>query len=108
MKGWVESRFGIVPNFHRQVIGRVGDGAWIPYMTDKMSGRFDNNAIWLQLDLIAGFPEDQLRLWTSVSLELYADDISVTSGKCRRSVSCSSIRKLAVPAKLPPSRANVF
>jgi len=57
MKGWVESRFGIAPNFHRQVIGRVGDAAWIQYMTDKMSGRFDNNAIWLQLDLLFEFAQ---------------------------------------------------
>lgn len=57
MKGWVESRFGIAPNFHRQVISRVGDGVWIQYMTDKMSGRFDNNGIWLQLDLLFEFAQ---------------------------------------------------
>lgn len=57
MKGWVESRFGIAPTFHGQVIGRVGDAAWVRYMTDKMSGRFDNNAIWLQLDLLYEFAQ---------------------------------------------------
>jgi len=57
MKGWVESRFGIAPTFHRQVIGRLGDKAWVQYMTDKMSGRFDNNSIWLQLDLLFEFAQ---------------------------------------------------
>ncbi len=57
LKSWVESRFGIAPTFHGQVISRLGDPAWVRYMTDKMAGRFDNNGIRLQLDLLFEFAQ---------------------------------------------------
>jgi NAD+--dinitrogen-reductase ADP-D-ribosyltransferase len=54
-KGWVESRFGIFPTFHKEPIRRVASGAWTGYVEEKMSSRFHNNAIYTQLDLVYEF-----------------------------------------------------
>ena len=55
LKGWVESRFGIGPSFHKEIIERVSTRAWTTYVEEKMSSRFHNNAIWVQLDLLFEF-----------------------------------------------------
>jgi NAD+--dinitrogen-reductase ADP-D-ribosyltransferase len=55
LKGWVESRFGIFPTFHKEVIRRISSGAWATYVAEKMSSRFHNNAIYIQLDLLFAF-----------------------------------------------------
>lgn len=54
LKGWVESRFGIFPTFHKQMLQRSGD-AWATYVEEKMASRFHNNAIYTQLDLLYEF-----------------------------------------------------
>lgn len=55
LKGWVESRFGIFPTFHKEIIQRISSGAWTTYVEEKMSSRFHNNAIYVQLDLLFEF-----------------------------------------------------
>jgi NAD+---dinitrogen-reductase ADP-D-ribosyltransferase len=55
LKGWVESRFGLCPSFHREIIEQVSSRAWAAYVEEKMSSRFHNNAIWVQLDLLFEF-----------------------------------------------------
>ncbi|WP_420133245.1 NAD(+)--dinitrogen-reductase ADP-D-ribosyltransferase [Rhodopseudomonas sp.] len=55
LKGWVESRFGIFPTFHKQPIDRAASAAWAAYVEEKMSSRFHNNAITVQLDLLFEF-----------------------------------------------------
>lgn len=55
MKGWVESRFGLFPTFHKEPVGRVGSPGWVAYTEEKMSSRFHANAIYLQLDLLYEF-----------------------------------------------------
>jgi NAD+--dinitrogen-reductase ADP-D-ribosyltransferase len=55
LKGWVESRFGIFPTYHKEIIPRISSGAWIVYLEEKMSSRFHNNAIYVQLDLLFEF-----------------------------------------------------
>jgi len=55
LKGWVESRFGIFPTFHKEIIQRISSGAWTTYVEEKMSSRFHNNAIYIQLDLLFEF-----------------------------------------------------
>lgn len=52
LKGWVESRFGLPPTFHRERLGRYPSPAWTRYLEEKMSGRFHNNGINQQLDLL--------------------------------------------------------
>ncbi|WP_245427697.1 NAD(+)--dinitrogen-reductase ADP-D-ribosyltransferase [Pleomorphomonas carboxyditropha] len=55
LKGWVESRFGIFPTFHRERLVRQAPAAWAAYVAEKMSSRFHNNAIMAQLDLLYEF-----------------------------------------------------
>ncbi len=55
MKGWVESRFGLFPTYHKQPIRRVASPAWTTYVEEKMSSRFHNNSILTQLDLLYEF-----------------------------------------------------
>lgn len=55
LKGWVESRFGLFPTFHKEPIQRFNSPAWITYMEEKMSSRFNNNDIMEQLDLLYEF-----------------------------------------------------
>jgi NAD+---dinitrogen-reductase ADP-D-ribosyltransferase len=60
LKGWVESRFGIFPTFHKDIIRRVSSGTWTTYVEEKMSSRFHNNAIYIQLDLLFEFCQWEL------------------------------------------------
>jgi NAD+--dinitrogen-reductase ADP-D-ribosyltransferase len=55
LKGWVESRFGILPTFHKAVMQRFASPAWTTYVDEKMSSRFHDNAIYVQLDLLFEF-----------------------------------------------------
>jgi NAD+--dinitrogen-reductase ADP-D-ribosyltransferase len=55
LKGWVESRFGIFPTFHKEIIRRISSGPWTTYVEEKMSSRFHSNAIYVQLDLLFEF-----------------------------------------------------
>ncbi|WP_284423567.1 MULTISPECIES: NAD(+)--dinitrogen-reductase ADP-D-ribosyltransferase [unclassified Bradyrhizobium] len=61
LKGWVESRFGLGPSFHKEVIALVASRAWTTYVEEKMSSRFHNNAIWVQLDLLFEFCQWAIR-----------------------------------------------
>lgn len=55
LKGWVESRFGLFPTFHKSILGRVGGPHWALYVEEKMSSRFHNNSIYTQLDMVYEF-----------------------------------------------------
>lgn len=55
LKGWVESRFGLVPCFHKAKLERFPSPAWIAYIEEKASSRFHNNSIYQQLDLLYEF-----------------------------------------------------
>ncbi|MBZ4021167.1 NAD(+)--dinitrogen-reductase ADP-D-ribosyltransferase [Rhodobacter sp. TJ_12] len=52
LKGWVESRFGIAPCFHKEVLACMSCSAWQVYTSEKMQSGFHANAIWAQLDLL--------------------------------------------------------
>jgi NAD+--dinitrogen-reductase ADP-D-ribosyltransferase len=55
MKGWVESRFGLFPSFHKEPLQRFNSHAWLTYVEEKMSSRFHNNSIHMQLDVLYEF-----------------------------------------------------
>lgn len=52
LKGWVESRFGLYPTFHKEELTGFFTPAWSAYVEEKMASRFHNNAIYTQLDLL--------------------------------------------------------
>ncbi|WP_150050925.1 MULTISPECIES: NAD(+)--dinitrogen-reductase ADP-D-ribosyltransferase [Methylomonas] len=51
-KGWVESRFGLFPNYHKQRITGFMTKDWLDYVQEKMNSRYHNNCIYMQLDLL--------------------------------------------------------
>ncbi len=55
LKGWVESRFGLVPIHHKQPLQRFPSPGWITYLEEKTSSRLHNNNIHQQLDLLYEF-----------------------------------------------------
>ncbi len=74
LKGWVESRFGLFPTFHKEPIRRFNSPAWIAYVEEKMSSRFNNNEIHTQFDLLYEFCQWALLRFFSVGrkhLRLY-------------------------------------
>lgn len=52
LKGWVESRFGLLPCYHKEVISGFDCSAWHDYVGDRMASEFHHNAIHGQLDLL--------------------------------------------------------
>lgn len=63
LKGWVESRFGLLPTFHKTLLGRYPSVAWMQYLEEKMAARFHNNCIHLQLDLLYEYGQRMFRRW---------------------------------------------
>jgi NAD+--dinitrogen-reductase ADP-D-ribosyltransferase len=55
LKGWVESRFGIVPAFHKAPLTRFPSPEWMTYLEEKSASRYNNNNIYQQLDLLFEF-----------------------------------------------------
>lgn len=51
-KGWVESRFGLYPSYHKHPIANFNSKDWITYIEEKMNSRYHNNCIYMQLDLL--------------------------------------------------------
>ncbi|HLO92957.1 MAG TPA: NAD(+)--dinitrogen-reductase ADP-D-ribosyltransferase [Burkholderiaceae bacterium] len=85
LKGWVESRFGLVPTFHRAPLARYPSPAWMRYLEEKAHGRWHNNSIWQQLDLLYEFCQWTLARFGALgpgpSLELWR-------GSCDLPVQC--------------------
>jgi NAD+---dinitrogen-reductase ADP-D-ribosyltransferase len=61
LKGWVESRFGLVPIFHRQRLGRFPSPGWSAYLQDKTDSRFHTNCIYQQFDLLYEYCQWSIR-----------------------------------------------
>jgi NAD+--dinitrogen-reductase ADP-D-ribosyltransferase len=61
LKGWVESRFGLAPAFHKAPLARFPSPAWVIYMQEKVASRYLNNNIYQQLDLLYSFCQWALR-----------------------------------------------
>ena len=92
LKGWVESRFGLTPTFHRAALHQFPSDAWVRYMEEKYSSRFHGNSIHMQLDLLYeycqfvihrfGFPaRDWVTLWRGVNSH---DEPTITETKLEK------------------------
>jgi NAD+--dinitrogen-reductase ADP-D-ribosyltransferase len=60
LKGWVESRMGIPPTFHRGRIERMESEDYLRYARDRMVGMARTSAIFDQLDLVYTFTQHEL------------------------------------------------
>ncbi|ADU65015.1 NAD(+)--dinitrogen-reductase ADP-D-ribosyltransferase [Desulfurispirillum indicum S5] len=61
LKGWVESRFGIVPFYHRQVISSIHTTAYHEYTRERMHPRLNRNMVYYQLDLLYAYTQTIIR-----------------------------------------------
>ncbi len=52
MKGWVESRFGLLPRFHQAPIRSIDDAAYHSYKHAVAEGLYNTNSLEAQLDLL--------------------------------------------------------
>lgn len=52
MKGWVESRFGLLPRFHQVPIRSSDDAAYLAYKQAVARGLYNTNSLEAQLDLL--------------------------------------------------------
>lgn len=61
LKGWVESRLGLPPLFHKEPIEDIHSEAYFLYTVEKMKGAARTSAILRQLDLLYEFVQYQLQ-----------------------------------------------
>lgn len=62
LKGWVESRMGIPPTFHKGKLQGIDSEYHIGYVIDRMKGSERTNAINSQLDLLFEYCQYELEL----------------------------------------------
>lgn len=60
VKGWVESRFGLLPRYHGAPIRNVNDAAYHAYMEARAQGLYSTNALEAQLDLLYAYCQYEL------------------------------------------------
>lgn len=81
LKGWVESRFGLLPTYHGELIRRFASDAWRHYAEQKHSTRFHNNHIHLQLDLLYEYCQWWIRRgWACAPMPARAQTIRLFRG----------------------------
>ena len=62
LKGWVETRFGLLAQYHQGRIGMQEGQAYQHYLADRSSGLFGTNALESQLDLVYTYCQYELAL----------------------------------------------
>jgi len=60
MKGWAESRFGLLPRFHGEPLGELSGDAYVKYLHDRAKGLYGTNALESQLDLLYTYAQYEL------------------------------------------------
>lgn len=60
LKGWVESRFGLAPTFHKEPLRRTHEEDYTPYDFDRMRGHARTNSVNDQLDLLYRYAQYEL------------------------------------------------
>ncbi|HPG79035.1 MAG TPA: NAD(+)--dinitrogen-reductase ADP-D-ribosyltransferase [Piscinibacter sp.] len=92
LKGWVESRFGLVPSFHGAPLARFPSPAWVAYLEQKAASRYHNNSIFQQLDLLYEFCQ-----WMLARFALLGGGTHATlwrgSTRCEEQVAAGSLRE---------------
>lgn len=60
LKGWVESRFGLLPRWHGQPLRDTNDEAWLHYMEMRSQGLYGTSALESQFDLVYTYCQHEL------------------------------------------------
>ena len=61
LKGWVESRFGLIPRFHGEPLRDFSGPAWQRYVEMRAAGLYGTNALEAQLDLLYAWCQYEFR-----------------------------------------------
>jgi len=61
LKGWVESRFGLLPRFHGEPLRDVAAPAYRRYQEMRATGLYGTNALESQLDLVYAYCQYEFR-----------------------------------------------
>ncbi len=67
LKGWVESRFGLLPRFHGGPLREQGGEAWRRYEEMRSRGLYGTNALEAQLDLLYAYGQYEFQRQNSGS-----------------------------------------
>lgn len=81
LKSWVESRFGLLPRYHKGAIKDLSETAYRHYLEDRTAGLYNTNALEAQLDLVYSFCQYELacRYPGQSHLELYRGQNKIDS-----------------------------
>lgn len=60
LKGWVESRFGLCPRFHREPLRDTASDAYLHYLEMRAHGLYGTNALEAQFDLVYAYCQYEL------------------------------------------------
>jgi len=73
LKSWVESRFGLLPRYHKAPIRDQSEIAYRQYLEHRASGLYNSNALEAQLDLVYTYTQTELarRFPGQTHLKLY-------------------------------------
>jgi NAD+--dinitrogen-reductase ADP-D-ribosyltransferase len=91
LKGWVESRFGLIPRFHGEPLRDFTGPAWLRYTEMRASGLYGTNALEAQLDLLYAYCQyefirtgagDRLTLYRGIN-RIAEHEVLSGSGKCQ-------------------------
>lgn len=110
LKGWVESRFGLVPTHHRVPLARFPSPGWIAYLEDKAASRLHNNNIHQQLDLLYTFCQWALqRFGLAGHAAAGAAHLRLWRGstRCEEQIVAGSLRPAATAPRGPGRRCTV-
>ena len=99
LKGWVESRFGLVPTFHKAPLRRFPSPAWVGYLEEKATSRYHNNNIHQQLDLLFEFCQWMLARFGPLG---YGTHVELWRGstRCEEQVVRGSLRERRCTVRL--------
>lgn len=68
IKGWAESRFGIIPSFHKEKIESTDDESYYIYLTERMGSYASKNMIEHQFDLLYTYNQYAIRRFLKSSI----------------------------------------
>ena len=93
LKGWVESRFGLLPRFHGEPLRDFSGAAYLHYQEMRSAGLYGTNALESQLDLVYAYSQYEFQRSGGASrIELFrginrlAEHETLTGSKSRQIV----------------------
>jgi len=60
LKGWVESRFGLLPRHHKEPVPNSACESYFGYLEERIAGLYNTNALEAQLDLLYTYCQYEL------------------------------------------------